>query len=650
MKRASINSYETRSKASAKRKRAVEGSSELEIHKEVVHQTRATKRTRHHDIDTFHLSQPLHGPNDTVYGEDAEMLDAERYALNDIAPARAPHHTANSTEEVLFNGTQDGVTSAIEPPEVSRNATQTVETTVFDSFSSEASKYNSESSELGKNNDTEFTRYSEAVAKPTSNANQQEPHRKITCSEAKWNRLLNDPGHGLKIHIVKGELMKLATQGGGLSVEGLSDLDNDIPTLLDQRNWPMIDWTTEENSKLWAAMLPCLRLVGKLMEERKVKDYFRHLALGEVVYRRDVKNSANEDRENQGEKNGKPECKYIRETAVERTARKNNDYSSVEAGFQVLMRKGMSFHFGLATLKDGFQCQGCCCQGEEHFPHNVCLKEDSTNFPRGKDKGHIILHDALRVALLNENLSKEQKVLTMFNTASTLFHELGHAFWSRHRDAGDPWEPEPCYDYFDLRAELGEALEIEAFGVLFAAVTTTEQGSDIEWQPLLRGSVDEQAVATNSHLSFPLDPKWCLHLFSKKKWQEMEITRDPIQKRIQLLQGDRSALAKAEIELGQKELKEVMEKLFHPPSEFGVAQDGRTKEFRVVSNHKSKGVTSVNHWKDRDAEGIHWAVGKLHRDYYGHGGRVEEYRKIEELDMKEPVQRATKKRKKFGSW
>jgi hypothetical protein len=182
------------------------------------------------------------------------------------------------------------------------------------------------------------------------------------------------------------------------------------------------------------------------------------------------------------------------------------------------------------------QCHGIHYVSQEEFGERVFFRGDSSRLPPRSDHQHhyIILNQAYRDYFSNSSKRTATKdVRTCFLLATTLVHELAHAFYARNIIDGveDYEEPFLSAEQADLAPELGCALDTQLYGAKTESIIDPIHGGYLEHWPILYTSKDDTVVYSRTHVIFPVSSSWFYLWFQEETWNM--ITAAPVEQQLQ---------------------------------------------------------------------------------------------------------------------
>lgn len=330
------------------------------------------------------------------------------------------------------------------------------------------------------------------------------PNNKFDCSDDQWTKCVAFEGSFL-IAPWNGWEDKINASGyGTLATEDLSqsDLANAIHPLFlpDQFIWaealPEID--------LYRKIQPAMTLASRMLLSAPVMAFLRRVRYGSEVQISDTKRnllvaSANEKRPNAN-------------VAVQ--------YDLVQ------LSQKLKLGFGAVLSKER--------DSQIHALHNVSQKSFGRNFfvrwnhiPEDDNKTHyLVINETYRQYFKSsQHRTVDRDIKMHWSLATTLVHEIAHAFYARHRTDGVENYAEPLYSLeqcTDDEGELGEALDLMLYGVHWESCIHAEFGAAFQWTPNMTVLKGSKARRAESCVTFPVCPTYVHSWFLEKTWKDME--------------------------------------------------------------------------------------------------------------------------------
>jgi hypothetical protein len=296
----------------------------------------------------------------------------------------------------------------------------------------------------------------------------------------------------------------------------LSALQNEVHALFAPDRFLLEDLVSELETDLWQDLKPALQLASRLLLSAPVMEYFRTIKYGKIA----------------------SEKKYGRTYLIP-----SSDAYSQEANFEILTNLEMlsqKLVLIFAAIKpdenSDSQCHGIHYVSQEEFGERVFFRGDSSRLPPRSDHQHhyIILNQAYRDYFSNSSKRTATKdVRTCFLLATTLVHELAHAFYARNIIDGveDYEEPFLSAEQADLAPELGCALDTQLYGAKTESIIDPIHGGYLEHWPILYTSKDDTVVYSRTHVIFPVSSSWFYLWFQEETWNM--ITAAPVEQQLQ---------------------------------------------------------------------------------------------------------------------
>jgi hypothetical protein len=354
------------------------------------------------------------------------------------------------------------------------------------------------------NEDVEMT---DAEPYPTpSPTPERDISKSFSCPEATWNSYVANTGSLFLLGPGSGFDAVLESEGFGeiaLPSPASTPLTNPIHPLFAPSRFTLEDFRI--NPSLYADIEPALRLTSHMLTSTPVLSYFRTLKYGVEVA----------------------------DAEVDRTYFASADipsFSIEEANadiMQDLLSLSEKLFFLFTAIKPEGQAQvhGIHYVSQSAFGERVSLhpNDDVSRLPPNDGKSHYIaLNAAYKSYFTSSSFRTPTKDMrTCWLLASTLIHELGHAFYARDRCDGfeDYVEPFFCRDQTSLSPELGNALDVLIYGTHLNTIVHPVKGGYIEHWQIPSARKGQVRVTTESHVISPVSSTWLEKWFSKELWQ-----------------------------------------------------------------------------------------------------------------------------------
>lgn len=336
------------------------------------------------------------------------------------------------------------------------------------------------------------------------------------CSDADWDKyitqgwnsvLWNRPDHG-----AWKEVLDKAGYGREAAMPDpqKGDLANDIHHIFARTHW--IQGVSDE---IWDIISPALRLASKMLVSKAALAFFRQVRFG-----------------SKRRGGGRTYLHYeAPEDVKEQEDEVKNCLDRLASRLRLLFAATPT---DPVDVDPDMQCHAVHCVSHHYFGKQYFIRGNLDALPEDNGKKHFLLVNQAYAELLtsydrsqrrNEPFSPSDFIRATFALASSLVHEVGHAFYARDRTDGDEAYVEP---YFDLeqhndKVELGYALEFAMFNVHVNIATSPQHGTQLEWQPVVKELVGDYIVVfENNHLTFPMDPTWMHSLMTQAFWDRLE--------------------------------------------------------------------------------------------------------------------------------
>lgn len=334
---------------------------------------------------------------------------------------------------------------------------------------------------------------------------------RFDCSDADWNRYLTQGWDNVVWNKDPEAWAEALEQAGCGRVElpepRMGDLDIQVHPIFARLNW-----VQAMSNDLWEVLLPSLRLASKLLLSQPAMAFFRQIQFG--IEQKTV--------------SGRTYLHYVKPRDP------NIQDSEVRSSLDALGSRLQLLFAATPSKISSCQIHAAHCVSHYHFGRDYFIRGDVSSLP--EDDGqfqYLLINQAYadylttyaRKRVKGEDTSASDFVRATFCLASSLVHEVGHAFYARNRmDINENYD-EPFFDLaqHDAEPELGHALEYAIFGVSITACIHPEHGVALEWQPIVKQQVgDSVAVIDENYLNYPIDPRWMHGLLTKNFWHRVE--------------------------------------------------------------------------------------------------------------------------------
>lgn len=300
------------------------------------------------------------------------------------------------------------------------------------------------------------------------------------------------------------------------------DLQNDIHPLFAPARFPLEDFTASSDSKLWKDLEPALRLASRLLLSAPSMEFFRKLKYGSQVTDPNT---------------GRTYLQDIPNFPIDQANK---------AVLQDLHALSTKLNLVFAAIKpnpeDDAQVHAIHYVSQADFNRRVFLRGDTSRLPPDTGTSHYIVINEAYHAYFTRSYKRTQTkdFRTRFLLATTLVHEVAHAFYARDRNDG--WEDyvEPFFDLEqgDAGSELGCALDFHLYGAELSSIVDPVKGGYVEYYPIINfwktqdvcaaatatattdfaKTTTQEMVRLPSYVIYPVNSMWIIRWFLEEVW------------------------------------------------------------------------------------------------------------------------------------
>lgn len=306
---------------------------------------------------------------------------------------------------------------------------------------------------------------------------------------------------------------------GDMSQEKSSagDLENDVHPLFDLRNFVKDVEDLSVQDKLWGGIAPALQLASRMLTSAPVMAFFRRLKYGVEVT------------------DSMTGSKLTKSSYME-------DIHFADEGVEedlLELSQKLLFFFGAIKpdSEKANQIHAFHTLAPEEVSGLAFIRCDPSDLPTEPGKyryivineayGHYFKHSQERT------VERDQK--TQWSLATTLIHEIAHAYYARDRDDGNEDYNEPVYDRglvtTEEEPELGQQLDFLLYGVELNNIVHSDFGVHSQHWPLLFNVHGKQTTRSQSHTIFATCPQYIASWFQESTWTDLEAKWSSLQDR-----------------------------------------------------------------------------------------------------------------------
>lgn len=303
----------------------------------------------------------------------------------------------------------------------------------------------------------------------------------------------------------------VTSSGYGDLAEGTfpeGNLSNSIHPLLDPHRFIPSYHDIAFRDQLLEGILPALQLTSRMLTSAPVMAFWRRLKYGkEIPYC----NSP---------------CKIIAPCPSE-------DGPAADALVRddlIALSDKVKLVFGVPKPDkwDSNQTHALHCDSLKDVGQNAFVRADLSGLPATGGKYHYIVINETYGHYFkhSQHRTLDRDMKTQFSLATTLIHEIGHAYYARNQTDGEFNYNEPWYDHrfveSDEEAEIGNQLDYVLYGARVHEVVDPNLGAFSEHSPLLFAYLEDKSRQAHSHVVFPTCPRWIISWFQEDKWIQLE--------------------------------------------------------------------------------------------------------------------------------
>ncbi|KAH7083848.1 hypothetical protein FB567DRAFT_604949 [Paraphoma chrysanthemicola] len=170
------------------------------------------------------------------------------------------------------------------------------------------------------------------------------------------------------------------------------------------------------------------------------------------------------------------------------------------------------------------------CVSQTDFGVQQFFRGDYSRLPSDTSRSrHILVNQVYKDFAVSGKHSPCEMARFALSLASSLHHEIAHAYYVRDRDEKVENYFEPFWNLGQYNkdspyggdGELGYAVEHLVFNAQICTVIHPEEGVDMEWDHQLTAMDGTNVVSVPSLLTYPVDPKWIHKLLTQKFWDNL---------------------------------------------------------------------------------------------------------------------------------